>query len=176
MKIAAMGTLVLLAAAATQAGEKLPKCFKDSYEGHCVTADVNGQKTVRLTKASRKMLKPFEGDRSRPFGNCSAHYEVPSPVRGGLELSFAWLPEAVAHFGSGAEAQVNVYPLDNQRLETHAELSTASSVRPGGSAVLTQADVIDGNRLPPGRYVLTARVSGSRRGWDCHGFLVTVAP
>lgn len=70
---------------------------------------------------------------------------------------------------------VHVYPLDGQVLDTHKELSTASSVRAGAAAVVTQADVIEGNRLPPGRYVLTARVSGSRRGWDCHGFLVDVA-
>ena len=109
------------------------------------------------------------------FGNCSAHYEVPAPVRGGLDLSFAWLPEAVGHFGPGAEASVHVYPLEGQSLDTHKEISTASSVRAGGGAVHTQADVIDSNRLPPGKYVLAARVSGSRRGWDCHGFFVQVA-
>lgn len=175
MKIATLATLVLFSAAAAPAGEKLPNCFKDSYEGHCVTADVNGQKTVRMTKKTKKLLKEFDARGSRPFGNCSAHYEVPSPIRGGLELRFAWLPEAVAHFGPGAEALVHVYPLEGQSLDTRPELSTAQSVRAGGSSVVTQSDVIDSNRLPPGKYVLTARVSGSRRGWDCHGFVVQVA-
>lgn len=175
MKIATLATLVLFTAAAAQAAEKLPSCFKDSYEGHCVTADVNGQKTVRMTKKTKKLLKEFDALGSRPFGNCSAHYEVPSPIRGGLELRFAWLPEAVAHFGPGAEALVHVYPLEGQSLDTRPELSTAQSVKAGGSSVVTQADVIDSDRLPPGKYVLTARVSGSRRGWDCHGFVVQVA-
>ena len=85
MKIAGLGILVLLAAAAAQPAEKTPKCFKDMYDGHCVTADVNGQKTVRMSKKTRKFLKPFEEQGgSRPFGNCTAHYEVPSPVRGSL--------------------------------------------------------------------------------------------
>jgi hypothetical protein len=175
MKIAGLGTLVLFTAAAAPAADKLPNCFKDSFEGHCVAADVNGQKTVRLTKKTKKLLKEFNEQGSRPFGNCSAHYEVPSPVRGGLDLRFGWLPEAVGYFGPGAEALVHVYPLEGQSLDTRTEISTASSVRAGGSAVVTQADVIEGNRLPPGRYVLTARVSGSKRGWDCHGFVVQVA-
>ena len=175
MKIVGPGILVLFAAASAHAGDKIPKCFDPMYEGHCVSADVNGQKTVRMTKNTKKMLKEFDELGSRPFGNCTARYEVPLPVRGGLDLSFAWLPEAVAHFGSGAEAQVNVYPLDGQRLDTHSEISLAPSVRAGGSAAVTRADVIEGNRLPPGRYVLTARVSGSRTGWDCHGFFVRVA-
>jgi hypothetical protein len=175
MKIASLGTLVLLAAAAAPAAEKTPSCFKDAFEGHCVAADVNGQRTVRLTKKTKKLLKEFNERGSRPFGNCSAHYEVPAPVRGGLDLRFGWLPEAVGYFGSGAESLVHVYPLEGQDLDTRPELSTASSVRAGGSAVVTKADVVQSNRLPPGRYVLTARVSGSKRGWDCHGFVVEVA-
>ncbi len=175
MKIAGLGALVLFTAAPVHAAERLPKCFKQMYEGHCVAADVNGQKTVRMSKKTRKLLKEFDARGSRPFGNCSAHYEVPAPIRGGLDLRFAWLPEAVGHFGPGAEALIHVYPLEGQSLDTHKEISTASSVRAGAGAVVTQADVIDSNRLPPGRYVLTARVSGSRRGWDCHGFFVQVA-
>ena len=172
MKIAGLGTLVLFTAAAAPAADKLPNCFKDMYEGHCVAADVNGQKTVRLSKKTKKMLKERG---TSELGNCEVLYEVPSPVRGGLEMRFAWLPEAVGYFGTGAETQINVFPLDGQSLETRSEISTASSVRAGGSAVVTQAEVIEGNRLPPGRYVLTARVSGSRRGWDCHKFVVEVA-
>jgi hypothetical protein len=90
-------------------------------------------------------------------------------------MRFAWLPEAVGYFGSGAEVSVHVVPLEGQSLVTRPELSTSPSVRVGGSQVVTRADVIDSNRLPPGKYVLTARVSGSRRGWDCHKFVVEVA-
>jgi hypothetical protein len=172
MRIAGLGTLVLFAAAAAHAAEKPPKCFDPSFEGHCVAALVNGQKTVRMTKKTRKLL---EARGSSDLGNCEARYEVPLPVRGGLEVSFAWLPEAVAYFGPGAEVTVHVFPLDGQSLDTRPELSTAPSVRAGGSAVVTQADVIEGNRLPAGRYVMTARVHGSKHGWDCHKFVVEVA-
>jgi hypothetical protein len=175
MKLAAVGTMLLLTASAAAAGDKLPRCFEDTFEGHCVVAEVNGQKTVKVSKQTKKLLKQLGGDGSRPWGNCVAHYEVPQPVRGDLDLKFSWLPEAVEYFGAGTQAQVNVYPLDGQSLTTHAEIAAAPSVRAEGSAVVTQADVIEGNRLPPGRYVLTARVSGSRQSWDCHGFFAQIA-
>ena len=175
MRIAGIGTLALCAAATTYAAEKTPKCFADAFEGHCVAAEVNGQKTVRMTKPTRKQLKPFEGNRSRPWGNCAAHYEVPSPVHGALALRFAWVPEAVGYFGGPrTESSVHVYPLEGQSLETRPEIASAPSVRAGGSAVMTRADVIESDQLPPGKYVLTARVSGAR-SWDCHGFFVQVA-
>ncbi len=173
MKIAALGTLTLLAvAAAAHAADKPPRCFKDMYGGHCVAAEVNGQKTVRLSRKTKKFLKERG---TSGLGNCEVEYEVPTPVRGDLEMSFAWLPEATGYFGPDAETSVHVFALDGQSLDTRPEISAAPSVRSHGSAVVTQADVIEGNRLPPGRYVLTARVSGSRQGWDCHKFVLEVA-
>lgn len=173
MKITRPATLLLVTAAtAAQAGEKFPKCFSPSREGHCVTAQVNGQSTVRMTKKTKKAL---EARGSLNYENCDVRYEVPLPIRGDLDLRYDWLPEAAGYFGAPPGVQVNVYPLEGQTLETHAEISTAPSVRAGGSAVVTQADVVEGNRLPPGKYVLTSRVSGSRQNWDCHSFFVQVA-
>ena len=172
MKIAGLGTLLVLTAAAAHSGEKFPKCFNASREGHCVAVRVNGQSAVRMTKKTKKAL---EARGSLNFGNCDARYEVPLPVRGGLDLHFEWIPEAVGYFGAPPEALVHVYPLEGQSLETRPEISVAPSVRAGGSAVVTQADVVAGNRLPPGKYVLTARVSGSKQNWDCPSFFVQVA-
>jgi hypothetical protein len=170
-----LGTLLLVTAAgAAQAGDKFPKCFDADRDGHCVTAQVNGQGTVRMAKKTKKLLEAANNG-SLDFGNCDVHYEVPLPIRGDLDLRYDWKPEAAAFFGAPPNVQVNVYPLEGQTLETHAEISTAPSVRAGGSAVVTQADVIEGNRLPPGKYVLTGRVSGSIRNWDCHSFFLQVA-
>lgn len=173
MKIAGLGTVLVMAATAAHAGEKFPKCFNASRDGHCVSVQVNGQETVRMTKKTKKAL---EARGSLNFGNCDARYEVPAPVRGDLDLRFDWIPEATGYFGAPPEVQVNVYPLEGQSLETRSEISTAPSVRAGGSAVVTRADVVEGNRLPPGKYVLTARVSGSKQNWDCQTFFVQVAP
>jgi hypothetical protein len=169
-----LGTLLLVAAAsAAQAGDKFPKCFSADREGHCVTAQVNGQTTVRMTKKTKKLLEAANRG-SLNFENCDVRYEVPLPIRGDLDVRYDWKPEAAAYFGAPPDVQVNVYPLEGQTLETHAEISTAPSVRAGGSAVVTQADVIEGNRLPPGKYVLTSRVSGKVQNWDCHSFFVQV--
>ena len=172
MKIAGLGTVLVLTAAAAHAGDKFPNCFNASREGHCVSVKVNGQSAVRMTKKTKKAL---EARGSLNFGNCDARYEVPLPVHGGLDLRFDWIPEAAGYFGAPPGVLVHVYPLEGQSLETHSEISTAPSVRAGGSAVVTQADVVEGNRLPPGKYVLTARVSGSKQNWDCPSFFVQVA-
>jgi hypothetical protein len=175
MKVTCLATLLLVTAApALPAGEKFPKCFDADREGHCVTAQVNGQSTVRMTKKTKKVLEAANNG-SLNFGNCDVRYEVPLPVRGDLELRYDWRPEAVGYFGAPPEVAVHVYPLEGQSLDTHREISTAPSVRAGGSAVVTQADVIERNRLPPGKYVLTGRVSGSIQNWDCHSFFVQVA-
>jgi hypothetical protein len=172
MKIVGLGTLLVLAAAGADAGDKFPKCFKADRDGHCVAARVNGQSTVKMTKKVKDLLKPRGGV---SFGNCDAHYEVPLPIRGDLDLHYEWIPEAVAYFGAPPQVQVNVYPLEGQSLDTRPEISAAPGVQAGGSAVMTQADVVEGNRLPPGKYVLTSRVSGSKQNWDCHSFFVQVA-
>jgi hypothetical protein len=156
-------------AAATE--EKFPKCFDASRDGHCVAVRVNGQQTVRLTKKTKKMLEPLKGLKR---GGGETRYEVPQPVRGALELRADWLPEAVAYFGAPPEVTVHVLPLEDQRLDTRAELSAAPSVRVGGSAVVTQAAVVEGNRLPPGKYVLMVRVHGSKRNWDRQTLYVQV--
>jgi hypothetical protein len=58
MRVNRLATLLLVAAAtAAQAGEKFPKCFDADREGHCVTARVNGQGTVRMTKKTKKVLE-----------------------------------------------------------------------------------------------------------------------
>ena len=112
-KLALQGTLVLLTAAAAQAGEKFPRCFDASRDGHCVAVTVNGQKTVRLTKKTKKVLEALGG--LSPGGG-DTRYEVPQPVRGDLVLHADWLPEAVAYFGSPPEVTVHVLPLERQDL------------------------------------------------------------
>jgi len=170
-RLTGLWALLLTAATTTQAGEKFPKCFDASRDGHCVAVTVNGQKTVRLTKKTKKMLEALGG--LKPGGG-DTKYEVPLPVRGALELQADWVPEAVAYFGPQPEITAHVLPLEGQSLDTRPELSTAPSVRAGGSAVVTQADVIQGDGLPPGKYVLTVRVHGSRRNWDRQTLFVQV--
>jgi hypothetical protein len=110
MKLTRVGTLVLIMAAA-HADDKFPKCFNASREGHCSAVQVNGQRSVRLTRNTKKMLEGL----------------------GGLK------------FG---------------QFET--------------SAVVTQADVVQGNRLPPGKYLLQIRLSGSKQNWEQQTLFIQV--
>jgi hypothetical protein len=172
MKLAGLGTLLVMTAAAAHAGEKFPRCFDASRDGHCVAVSVNGQQTVRLTKKTKKVLEALG---ALSPGGGDTRYEVPQPIRGDLELRADWLPEAVAYFGGPPQLTVHVLPLEGQSLDTRPELSSDPSVRAGGSAVVTRADVVQGNRLPPGKYVLTVRVHGSKQNWDRQTFFVQVA-
>jgi hypothetical protein len=174
MKITRLAPLWLacaaaLAPAAARAGEKLPKCFDAMREGDCVAVTVNGQRSVKLTKSTRKMLKELGG---LEWGGDTTKYEVPEPVRGDLVVDASWLPEAVAHFGAEPEVRVMVMPLEGQDLNTRPELSADSSVQVGGSAVVTRSDVIQGKRLPPGKYLFSVRLSGSN--WDRQTLFVQV--
>ena len=80
----------------------------------------------------------------------------------------------MAYFGAPPRALVHVQPLEGQNLETQTELSTAPSVRAGGSAVVTQADVVQGNRLPPGKYLVSIRLYGSKQNWDRQTFFIQI--
>src|SRR5829696_3620725 len=75
MKLTRAGILVLLLIAATaHADEKFPKCFNAARQGHCSAIQVNGQRSVRLTKATKKILEPLAGLK---FGQFETRYEVP---------------------------------------------------------------------------------------------------
>jgi hypothetical protein len=159
----------VMAATAAQAGEKLPKCFDAMREGDCVAVTVNGQRSVKLTKSTKKMLKELG---ALEWGGDTTKYEVPEPVRGDLEVDASWLPEAVPAFGAEPEVSIRVLTLEGQDLDTRPELSADSSVQIGGSAVVTRSDVIQGNRLPPGKYLFSVRLRGSN--WDRQTLFVQV--
>jgi len=58
-----------------------------------------------------------------------------------------------------------VRPLEGQSLETRTELSAAPGVRVEGNAAVTRSEVVEDNRLPPGKYLLSVRLAGPRN-WD----------
>lgn len=152
--------LALSAALTAKAGP--PECFSPSREGHCIVVRVSGQPTVKLSKETRKMLEPLGVLR---FGGGETHYESASPVRGALEVHAEWVAGAGEYFGGTPEVSMRVRPLEGQSLETRPELSTAPSVRIEGGAAVTRSEVVEDNRLPPGKYLLSVRVAGPRN-WD----------
>jgi hypothetical protein len=160
----AMLCIVLgVAVAAGAADVKYPKCFDASREGRCFVLRVNGQASTKISGKTKKILKPLDG---LTFDSEETRYEVAVPVRGALEVSAEWLPEAVPYFGNPPGVEVFVKPLEGQRLETSAALSTAGSVNVGGQSVVTLSNVLRDNRLPPGKYLMEVRASGARANWD----------
>ena len=162
-----------VAVSAGAADVKFPKCFNASREGHCVVVRVNDQASTRLGKKTKKMLQAlgalqFDGDDTK--------YEVPTPVKGALDVRAEWLPEAAAYFGNPPQVDVIVKPLEGQRLDTRTELSTSGSVQVGGQSVVTQSNVLQENRLPPGKYLMAVRVSGARANWDRQTVYFEVGP
>jgi hypothetical protein len=163
--------MLMVVAAGAQAGEKFPRCFEDPFDGHCLAVQVNGQRTVKISGRTKKMLKKMG---ALVVMSDETLYEVPGPVRGALEVSAKWLPEAAGFFGSPPDVSVMVIPLEGQELDTRPELSAESDVRVGGSAVVTRSDVIQDDRLPPGKYVLSVRAAGARQNWDRQTLFVQV--
>lgn len=153
-------TLLLSAAWTAEAGP--PRCFSAARNGHCISVTLNGQPTMKLTKKTKKALEPLDGLR---FSGDETHYETVSPVRGVLEVHAEWVAGAGEYFGGPPVVSLHVRPLEGQSLETRPELSTAPSVRVEGSAAVTRSDVVEDNRLPPGKYLLSVTLTGPRN-WD----------
>ena len=162
-------SLALSAALTAEAGP--PGCFSPSREGHCIVVKVGGQPTVKLSKATKKMLEPLGGLR---LGGGETRYELASPVRGALEVHAEWVADAAEYFGGPPEVSLHVRPLEGQSLETRTELSAAPGVRVEGGAAVTRSEVVDDHRLPPGKYLLSVRVAGPRN-WDRQVFYFEVA-
>lgn len=153
-------SLALSAALNAKAGP--PGCFSPSREGHCIVVKVGGQPTVKLSKKTKKMLEPLGGLR---LGGDETRYELASPVRGALEVHAEWVADAIEFFGGPPEVSLHVRPLEGQSLETRTELSAAPGVRVEGNAAVTRSEVVEDNRLPPGKYLLSVRLAGPRN-WD----------
>jgi hypothetical protein len=153
---------MLALSAALTAEAREPGCFSPSRNGHCISVKLNGEATVKLSKKTKKMLEPLDGLR---FGGDDTRYESASPVRGALEVHAEWVAGASEYFGGPPEVSLHVRPLEGQSLETRPELSTAQSVRIEGGAAVTRSEVVDDNRLPPGKYLLSVTLAGPRN-WD----------
>lgn len=158
-----------------QARAALEQRCNFSRAGHCADVRINGQTTAPMSKRTRALLAEDGWDAWMRSKNCKFEYETPLPVAGAIEVDAEWKPEEVEHFGSPARSQIGVKPLDAQVIETSAQLQSSPTVRVNGSAVVTRADVVRDNRLPPGRYLFEIRLYGAKSDWDCQGVFVQVA-
>ena len=136
------------------------KCFP--RVGHCVAVEVNGQASTKLAKSTKKLLKGYEDVH---FYVDDTLYELQEPVRGDLEIRSDGVKGSEKWFGKVLEVEASVIPLEQVELETHREQSTESTVRIGGNEAVVEKNMLEENRLPPGRYLLVVRLKGSDN-WD----------
>lgn len=172
MKHVLSALAVLLATAHTAAA--LSECVE--RDGRCMAVSVNGQQAVKLSKRTKGLLKGLQAGASSQaaYEMRQTRYEVPLPIRGPLQIAADRSSHSGDWFGEGRAFETMVFPLDQVDLTTRRELTTAEGVRVGGDAPVVAQDVIDDNRLPPGRYLLTVTLRG-RGNWDRMTLYVEVA-
>jgi len=149
---------LLLAPAAAEAG--MSKCL--SREGQCMAVTVNGQKSVKVGKKTKTLLKGLK-DVSHDVE--FTRYELPAPIRGELDVKADRSADSGDWFGEGRRFEALAVPLGKVDLQTHQELTTADNVRVEGAAPIVTQHVLDQNRLPPGRYLLIVTLNGESN-WD----------
>lgn len=147
---------------------KGPKCFP--REGHCVSATVNGQSPIPVSKPTRKLLKQLE-DVSHYADD--ANYELPKPIRGDLDIDADVRAGAEDWFGTREDLQVQIVALDDVDIATEQRGRVTPSVRIEGHAAVGVGNYMLENTLPPGRYLFRIRVVGTGN-WDRQTVYVVV--
>jgi hypothetical protein len=162
---------VLLATAHTATA--LSKCLE--RDGRCMAVSVNGQQAVKLSKRTKGLLKDLQpgAPKLTAYEMRQSRYEVPLPIRGPLQVTADRSGDSGDWFGEGRTFETMVVPLDPVDLKTSQQIATADGVSVGGSAPLVVENVLEGNQLPPGRYLLIITLSGSGN-WDRMTLYVTV--
>jgi hypothetical protein len=140
-------------------------------DGRCMEVTVNGMKAVKLSKATRKRLDEMK---KAPYQVQEVRYELPMAINGQLDVKADRSADSKDWFGDRRNFEVMVVPLSEVDLKTHQELGTSRNVRIGGAAPVTVENVLEGNRLPPGSYILMVTLTGDSN-WDRMGVLVQVS-
>lgn len=140
-------------------------------DGRCMAVTINGQKPVKLSKNTKKMLAGMKNARDYMT---DARYEVSAPVKGELDVKADRSADSKDWFGEGRDFEIMVVPLADVELRTHQQLSTADDVRIGGAAAVTVENVLEGDQLPPGPYLLLVTLRGDSN-WDRMTLFLQVA-
>jgi hypothetical protein len=162
--------LVLAAVLLTPATARAANMKCIDRDGRCIVVTVNGQKNVKLSKPTRKLL---EGMKRVSDWISDVRYELPAPIQGELQVTADQTREAGDWFGEGRAAEVKVIPLDDVELRPIPRSTSTASVRAGGSGLLVEQHVLEQSTLPPGRYLLAVTLSGADN-WDRQVLYFTV--
>jgi len=158
--IRSLPLLLALPVAHVEVAARGPNCRV--REGHCIAVNVNGQTSVKLGRKTRALLRDLK---ATSLHGTETRYELPAPIRGGLDVKAAVAAGGAAWFGAAPEPEITVAALQHVDVKTRREQTTDESVRVSGSAAVREHNVLEGNRLPPGKYLMVVRLRGSAN-WD----------
>jgi len=128
--------------------------------GFYFDATVNNTKVIRIkNKQSIKSLQAY----SRVS---SVIWQLENPISGNLSIKISDNKRSKEFVGALTNnLQTQVVPLQPVELDTTAQLHKNNSVRVNGSAVITQKNMLNKNKLPVGEYVFRLKVTGTDN-WD----------
>lgn len=148
-------------------------CFP--YSGRCFDATIDGQPvTVIADQARHESITAFARKVSHRIG--SVYWERTQPVDGRRVFEVDIRPNALGRNVIGTpieEAELIVFELDGQQLQSKTEQVARKDVRVNGQPVITQQETLTQDDLPPGRYILSIGYRG-QEGRDTKRVFVTV--
>ena len=143
--------------------------------GRCFDATIGGKPvSVIATKAEFDALKLQLATLNKNVRD--VYWRVLEPVDGKLALDVVTTANVTGAERVGEakeEADVTVYALDDQDLESKSEQVARQDVRVSGQPIVVQQETLTQNFLPPGRYAFAIKHIG-RKNWDRKWVFLTV--
>lgn len=138
--------------------DRIGRCFDATIGGQPVEVIATREEFERL----RAQLRALDG------GVRDVYWTVRRPLGRAAALDVETFANAFgrAHVGEPREeADVTVYALDGQNLESETEHVASPDVRIGGRPAVVQQETLTQDTLPPGRYAFAIKYLG-RTNWD----------
>jgi hypothetical protein len=135
--------------------------------GRCFDAAFDNQLATVIAEKSRYQALKAQLEKENSF-NRDVYWELKESVDGRRVFDIATKPNTMGlpYLGDPkAGADLTIYALDDQDIESKEELVANQSVRVNGQAIVTKQDTITQDFLPPGRYVIAVRYQGMK-AWD----------
>lgn len=147
-------------------GDRIGRCF-DATIGGKVVSVIAAKADFDALKAQLVTLNTNVRD---------VYWRVLEPVDGKVALDVVTTPNAAGAERVGEateEADVTVYALDNQDLDSKTEQVARKDVRVNGQPMVVQQETLTQDFLPPGRYAFAIKHIG-RKNWDRKWVFLTV--
>jgi hypothetical protein len=94
------------------------------------------------------------------------HWQLDKPIDGHMKVSFKENKNSQMFIGHILNREpMRIVPLQKVKVNTHNALQSNSSVRVGGAATVSKANVLNKNFLPKGDYIFRLKVHGTKN-WD----------